>query len=58
MKCIFAFLLSLLMLTTSVCAYPQLEFDNCITSSKENTALGAISDKNIEIIKLMARGIR
>ena len=48
MKFILAFFLTTFILATQAFAYPQADFDDCISSSKENPELSNVSDESIE----------
>tara|TARA_B100000029_G_scaffold511842_1_gene606916 strand:+ start:1122 stop:1361 length:240 start_codon:yes stop_codon:yes gene_type:complete len=48
MKYIFGFFLVFCLSISPVFAYPQTEFDECISSSKENPALANFPEESIE----------
>ena len=48
MKFILACLLTTFVFATQAFAYPQADFDDCISSSKENPELSNVSDESIE----------
>ncbi len=48
MKYILACLLAIFVLAAPALAYPQDEFDDCFSSSKENTELEELSDDSIK----------